>query len=326
MGKNVKCIYVLLSVLLFSACGSPESDGRKAAEAFRKCDESFMESLSRECSDFVKDFDSYRFSSRIEARRKVEEIIERENQKYTRGVAKAEQQYMQLKQKYLGKAEKSLQFEYAYQLQKEFDRQYVEHGLPSQALIDEKILTIIPPKPTPEQMRQDLVGHTFRDKAGGYFETRNFTILNDEVRSVAVLSETEGSNIYRINAEVSLQERVGSAAFVVNMDIVYVLKDDADDWLIDGISANSIAIVTTGSYDKYLSASIIHPLYGSLKLTNYSDMTLIVGGVVLAKEQHKWLRFCVDVDGNSTYNIGGGIFSRFCQDVQDFEIHFVERR
>lgn len=320
-----RIIITLLSVLLFSACGSPKSDGIKAAEAFRKCDESFMDNLLREFADFEKKFDEYRFSSRVEARRKVEEIIEKENQKYTGGIARAEQQYMKLKHKYVGNPEKMLQFEYAYRQQKDFDRQYVEHGLPSQALINEKILTIIPPKPTQDQMKLDLVGRTFRDKAGGYFESRNFTILNDEVQAITILSETEGRNIYRINADITLQERAGSATFVVNMDIVYVLKE-ADDWLVDGISANSIDIVRTGSYDKYLSATITHPLYGSLNLTNYSDMTLIVGGVILAGEQHKWLRFCVDVKGNSTYSIGGGIFSKFCTDVQEFEVHFVERR
>lgn len=301
-----------LSSLCFVSCGSPESDGIKAAKNILECDEHHMERLMHQFNDFVNKFDDYNFTTRIEARRKVEEIIDNAEKTYSADLKKAEQQYFEYKDKYQKKRNDAMSFEWAYQ-QTMNDR--IERGLPSQLRINEKILTIIPPKPTTDKIQCDLVGRSFEDNPDGYFAGKVKKIKTDDIREIKILSESEENGMYRLNATILLQERVGSAAFNINMDIIYVLGD-ADDWTIDGVSANSINIVKTGQYDKYITSQL-DKFFNRLILTNYSDVTLIVGGIKYDPYDKSWYKFSVDVSGNRWERISS---------CADYEIHFVERR
>lgn len=332
--KTCKLLSILTVLYFFISCASspasPESDGIKAAKAFHDSDEQYMNNLVREFNDFVINFDDYHFVTRIEARQKVEELIEKEDREYAKNIEKAERQYLELKNKYIKNREDAISFESAYQQQRELDEADMLHGLPSQLLINEKILTIIPPKPTINKIKKDLVGREFKDKPDGYFSMNGqFFIANDEIQNIEILSTEDKNGFYKLNALITLQEKAGSIIYEVDADIIYLLGD-ADDWTISGFSANSIAVVKTGEYNKYLSTKNDSNAY--LKLNNSSDMTLRVGGIILSGYAKRWLKFSIDIEGNKEIMISAdnGIievnaFFAKIGSIQDYEIHFVEK-
>lgn len=306
----------VFAVSCFISCGSPESDGKEAAKRIRECDELYTERLTRRFDEFVKNFDDYKFETRIEARKCVEKIIDEETKVYESEIKKAEYEYLEYKEKYKRDCDDAQRFELAYQKEKDLGGHDVQHGLPSQLCINDKILTIIPPKPDDHKIKHDLDGRTFKDKADGYFADEMKRIKTDAIKGIVVLSEIEENGLYRLNADILLEERAGSAAFDVNLDIIYVLGN-ADDWFISGISANSVNIVKTGQFDKYITTSLNMSLFGrpnGIYINNSSDMTLIVGGVFL--DGKSWRKFSVDVNGNGREHI-------YCT---DYDIHFIERR
>ena len=98
----------------FSACSSPETDGRKAAEKFCDCEKGFTENLNKETQTFINNFADFGFQTRAEAREKSEELIDKAGHEYENCIQKAQQQYSKLKGKYVGNYEKTTKFEYAY--------------------------------------------------------------------------------------------------------------------------------------------------------------------------------------------------------------------
>lgn len=174
-----------------------------------------------------------------------------------------------------------------------------------------------PRTPTVNKLKEDLIGRTFIDKPGGYFEDRSFCIAENEIKDIEILEEREEGNLYTVNATILLQAREGAIKYSVNLDIIYLRGEDAE-WVIDGISANSISVVKTGLYDKYITPYISS--FPELVLSNYSDAVLRVGGQFYSRG--RWIKFCVDVPGNNCKCVGGMGWNEY---VTDFEIHFIER-
>ena len=242
-----RSIYIIVALfctvaITVSSCSSPEKDGINAANRFKACDDDYMESLTKAFVKFTKNFEDYDFTTRVEARRKIESIIETETERYNKEVKNAEKWYLDLKKKYLKDLDKAISFEYAYQQQMMLVKQGALQGLPSQDIINEKILTIIPPKPMADKVKADLVNRRFADQADGYFSNKTFVIKEGEIENLEIRSAADEKGRYKINAVVTLREHTGGVAFLVDLDILYMLGT-ADDWTIDGISANSINVV-----------------------------------------------------------------------------------
>ena len=318
MKRYLRQILYVLSIfcvaVIFAACSSPENDGIDAANRFKACDDDYMESLTKAFAKFVKNFDDYDFTTRVEARQKIESIIDKETERYNKEIKNAEKLYFDLKKKYMKDREKSISFEYAYQQQMTIVKQETLHGLPSQEIINEKILTIIPPKPEAEKIQADLIGRRFADKPDGYFSNKYFMIKEGEVENLEIHSAGDEKGRYKINAIVTLREHTGGVALLVDFDILYMLGT-ADDWTIDGISANSINIIkeNTELFRPYIK---IEPTWlgSSMNFVNYSDALLLIAGIIY--NQGSWHKFSIEVAGNDRYNLYG----------KDCEIHFIERR
>lgn len=207
--------------------------------------------------------------------------------------------------------EKSIAFEYAYQPRMAIVKQETLHGLPSQEIINDQIRTIIPLKPSVDNIQVDLVGRRFADKPDGHFCDRTFVIKDDEVENFEIRSTADEKDRYKIKAMVT-RERVGGVAFLVDLDILYVL---GLPMTIDGISANFINIVreNTELYRQCIKVETCWTGY-SVNIVNYSDALLLIAGI--RYDSGSWTRFSIEVAGNDCYQM-------YCRDC---ELHFIERR
>lgn len=314
----------LLITLLIISCSNPESDGKKAAQALNECSKNFNINLEKEIHEFITNFDDYSFKTRIEARAKVDKIIAIVSNIFEQDKREAEQLYQDLKNKYITNYEQASAFDYAYKTQLAIYEAEEIQGIPYSIEIENKIHTIIPPKPSIDKIKLDLVGHTWQDRPDGYFPSKKEIIKSGSVKNINILSEKENNDTYTLNTTIFLQERVGSATFILDADIKYLLGDN-DDWMIDHLGINSVDIKKTGEFNKYITSTLSCPWVDhQLDLKNHSDATLIVGGIYLATYPKGWNKFYAEIGPNSSERIGG--MGSGIGDVLEYEIHFVERR
>jgi len=318
--KNKVFIISILLCTLFAACSSPESDGKKAAEKFCDCEKEFEKNLSKETQNFIKNFADYGFNTRLEAREKSEELIDKVSREYENCTQKAQQEYSKLKGKYVGNYEKATKFEYAYNVKKSFDAQEITHGIPNQMEINNLILTIIPPKPGTEKIKRDLIGRKITEQPNGYRRQGWFwEIKEGEMKEIQIISENKQSNDYLFEVRLILQADGGAHEALVNL--TYVLRQN-DDWTIDFLESKQVNIVKTGKYDNCVSfqrKGWSGEFY--LEFTNHCDVALVVGGVVLSEFGGEWKKFSTVVNPNGTSSVGG----LFSVSVRDYQIHFIER-
>lgn len=95
-----KIIVALSMCLCLLSCNSPYSDGEKAAEAFNASEQTYITDLQKKIGEYINKFDSYEFSTRVEARQKLNSIIAKVRTNYYSELRSAERQYAQLKSKY----------------------------------------------------------------------------------------------------------------------------------------------------------------------------------------------------------------------------------
>lgn len=317
--KVVGMILIASQVLCLESCGSPESDGEKAASAMVDCEISYNQNLEDKLRDYLENFEKYEFKSRVEARGKVDEIIYTVEQEYEKNVKKAEQQYQKLKKKHITNRKDNQAFEYAYNAIMEISN-INRNGIPFSADIEMKIKSIIPPLPTIEIIKQDLVGRVCQDKEDGYFGGGTHEIKEGSIKEIKILEEITKNNEYQVKAILSLQDRPGSVIYKVTSEIKYILGD-GDYWTIDYLGSNGVEVVKSGQFEKFITSNIVSVgCEKELHITNYSDATLLVGGILCINGE--WQKFSVTVDPNNTKSIGGIFFGN----VSDYEIHFVERK
>ena len=198
--------------MIFASCSSPETDGKKAADKFCNCDKEFTENLSKETRNFISNFADYGFVTRVEARKKSEELIDKASREYKNCIQKAQQQYSKFKGKYVGNYEKTTKFESAYNAKMNFNEQGIRQGIPNQMEINNLILTIIPPKPDTEIIKRDLVGRKITEQPNGYFGRNWHWLIEDgEIAILNILNEKKIGEDYLYEIGVGLQTKDGGA-------------------------------------------------------------------------------------------------------------------
>jgi hypothetical protein len=317
---KTKTLFFIVVSLCFFSCSSPESDGKKAAEKFCDCDKEFTENLSQEIQNFVNNFAGFGFKTRVEAREKSEELIDNVSREHENCVEKAQQQYTNLKGKYVGDYEKTTKFEYAYNAKKEYDEQEMRHEIPNQIEINNLILTVIPPKPNTEKIKQDLIGRKITEQPNGYHNQGWYWKIEEgEIKEIQIISENKQTDDYLFEVRLILQADGGAYEAFVNL--TYVLRQN-DNWTIDFLESKSVNIVKTGKYDNCITAQLkgwSGEYY--LALTNHCDVSLVVGGVVLSEFGGEWKKFSKVIDESKMGDVGG----LFSVSVRDYQIHFIER-
>ena len=321
--KYVVALMVSLSLL---SCSSPRKDGEKAARAFNESEQTYQTDLKDRIQDFVDDFDSYGFTSRVDARKKINDIVAGVKNDYEKNLRSAKLLFTKLQTKYSDNYEDSRSFETGFAENRRSEKIDTAANLPMQEEINLLIKSIIPPKPDGDKMKKDLAGRFWQDKEDGYFGISKHIIKDGTIKDVKIVSETDQHDSYLVNVILNIQEREGSAIFKIDSDIKYILGE-ADDWTIDYLGSNSVDIQKTGQFNKYISTRITEPwLKKQLEISNHSDATLIVGGTVLDKESSEWRKFAVEIAPNSTKVIGGLASIPHYGDILEYEIHFVERK
>ncbi len=315
----------IMASCLIASCSSPEADGKEAAQRFCDCEKERVEKRVNAYYDFIRDFDSYDFTTRIEAREKLQEIDRDLDEAYRTRIRQADNYLQKARNKYLTNYEKNTQFEYAYNSYYNANIKVADNQ--SSNLMDQinrQIATIIPPDPDETKIRKDLVGRVVQEQEGGYHKYGwRWTIENGEVKDVEILGKEAGNRswLYRLSFVVQAER---GAAYSVSANLAYDLPDDVDDWRVEYLESLTVNIVKTGRYDHCISHETVQGGWlinrRPLKLTNNTTQGLQVGGRI--RHDNNWEKFVVNVEGNSTQYIsfGGG----YQQEVHEYIIDFVE--
>ena len=320
--KNLFFIYFML---FFVACYSPESEGKKAAAKFCDCEEEFTEKLSKETQNFIDNFAHYGFETRVEARKKSEELTEKASSEYGNCVQKAQQQYAKLKGKYVGNYEKTAKFEYAYNAKKEFSEQRMMQGIPNQMEINDLILAIIPIKPNLEKMRTDLVGRTITKNGDIYRQVRKFKADSEQqISNVTIIKEEVNGDNYTIDVFLELSN--DASVYVAELTVNYFLGRN-DDWTIEYIHAKRLETKATGKYNDCIIHSFGNGGFMTqcVSLTNNCDVPLLVEGILMTGYEREWLPFEILVESNNYTLVGQWGDARYVGSVIDYKIQKIER-
>jgi hypothetical protein len=305
----------------FTACSSPESDGKKAAEKYCDCEQEMEDSRQKRYSELIQKFDSYNFRTRIEAHEKIQSIVNEITEQYRECMQKAEENYRKASSKHVTSHSKNSRFEYAFHGYREANPPTDNNVASLVSQMNKLILSIIPPKPDVEKLKQDMIGRKISEQAGGYHRAGWYWEIKspDELKEVKIVNATKKGDDYVFDVHLLLQGETNR--YEADVIITYVMHRN-DDWTIDFLETKDIHIVQTHKYDNCVTVEITgwSGEY-ALELTNRCDVSLVVAGVVLSEFGGEWEKFSCIVEANATASVGGLFFVS----VKDYKIHFIER-
>jgi hypothetical protein len=311
---------IIIVCLLLTACSAPESDGIKAAKQFCDYENAMIEYRQKNYSALIKLFDTSSFQTRLEIREKIQEINDKAVVVYNNRLLKAEQNYRKLIGKYATNFNKNAEFGYAFQGYYKTHKPNEDVFAPLLSQIEKLILSVIPPVPDIEKIKQDLTGHEIKEQPKFYFnQNRRWLIEKDKIIDIEITNIKKIENDYLF--EIYLIFQSGNSAYEALIDLTYVLYKN-DDWTIEFIGSKKLVIIKTGKYENYITAQI-KGWSGEyeLEFTNYLDIPLLVGGMVYSEFSREWSPFSTVVNGNNKNSVGG----LFSVSVIDYVIHFIER-
>lgn len=306
--------------VVFAACSNPDSDGRSAAKEYYACESNANQSLESAYADLINRFDSYNFTTRAEVREKLAVIETASSEECARCLTRAESHYERLRGKYAGDYKRYAGFETAFQAQLEAYSATSNDRNISALLsrIDDKRLSIIPPRPDERKIREDLAGRTIieptRKKYRDKFEVRT----TDNVQGIAISEtrETDGELFYAVKADLKGEVNRYSAELNITYDL-----GRHDDWTIQHIESRHLDIIPTGKYDNCVTARLVESGWGginTISFTNNCDIPLLVEGIVFYNKE--WRPFSALIDATDSRTAHSGF-----SDIKDFRIQRVER-
>jgi len=210
-----------------------------------------------------------------------------------------------LRSKYETNREKEDKFNYAYNnynpkesSSKASQDVYVDYH----SRIRDLILTIIPPKPDVERLKNDLISRIITNQTAGY---SNWTITLEDLNTLEVLNITDNSTEVLFNTQLRLQK---TNQWDANINVKYALPNNEDWWIITGFDSK-MNIVRKGDYDKCVSIEgksrgSIAGVWYSIEITNRCDVDLVVSGEWLPRlfsgRATVWRGFNFSVSANTT--------------------------
>ena len=229
--KKVCVILSAVSSIILSSCSSPEKDGVKAAQKLCDCvdERGVNDKKAREL--YIKNFGSYSFKTRIEARETLNEISQKVQEGYYECVNKANTYREELGSKYHTNKEYAEKYQYAYNAhQNAFNPKEIVYEFDYNERINSLILKIIPPKPDFERLKKDLIGRTF------YYNTVKGwlpeSISLEKIQEVRILNTNSIGDDYFLLVYLDLYKRPGYLDFGSgNINVTYRLGNN-DDWFI----------------------------------------------------------------------------------------------
>ncbi len=317
-------ILILLSLCLFVACSSPESDGTKAAQKYCDCENIRMDNTHRVYQEFLQDFSSYNFTSRVEARDKIAELEKEIEVEYAANIKEADDFYQEISKKYLTDFEKFPQFEYAF---KQYYNANIEVDDSQLSVllnqINRQIAVIIPQPPSADKMKKDLIGRTIKEQEGGYHKYGwQWIIEEGEIKELDVIEKHSQGDKQMYKLRIVVQQPEG-AAYEAVVNVTYQLLETDDDWSIEYMESLEVNIVKTGRYNNCIKHEIVAGGWlfyrNPLQLINMCDVGLQVGGRI--RNGNDWEKFVINVESNETKSVNFGSY----REVHEYIIDFIER-
>jgi len=285
---------LVASAIILSACSSPERDGIKAAKMKYNYQKDYthkrneiIKEQNNAYESYIKKFDSYSFKTRVEAREKLSEYLEKSKESfqtleynYQEWMNKAAEYRNKLASKYQTNREKESKFYYAYNNYSPKERNsnatqetYVDYSSQIASLIQ----TIIPPKPDLEQLKNDLIGRKISwdmKQAGTYY----WTLLSTEEFKTVDIKETVNTNeIYLLDVHLLLRGEFTN--YEANVTVQYILQHH-DDWTFNTFQSKDFKIIPTNKYNNCISHGWEGGVFSwpSYYVTNKCDYRLLIIG------------------------------------------------
>lgn len=303
--------------LILSACTSPKADGEKLAQKECEMMNSYVQNTITAYTNFVKEFGSKNYQSRVQAREELNARIDEVENQLASQSEELNAKLDALLCKYDKNKSESDQMYHAYLnsigAYKMDTTQFA--GLRAQA--NSKILTIIPPSPNSEKLQNDLIGRKIYALQNGYLsDSWSWTIERGDIKNLQIINaEDVDKNQKEFLVEMTLQQ--DGAAYKSISKIYYVL-DNRDDWEIDMLEPSNVEVIKTGRYNSSITTAFYEQIFGDcIEFHNNSDAALLVGFRTL------------DSHGNYTKHsliVGGGETARHANiTIKDYSIDFIER-
>lgn len=295
--------------MTFLSCNSPKNDGERIAEMYNKSVSDFIDEREKTFDGFISDFESYNFSSRVEARNEIESAIDKLISEYDNDRASADYAYEKLAREYSGDFDKYNEFitEFGQNLDKENDLNKILKEVYYNPDVDRLIYTIIPNIPDEEKVKKDLKGRTIE---GNNYANIKWLIAEGEIKELNILDVKKEKEDYIYDISLVVQEYGG--ALKGHIVVRYELGTH-DDWTIQGVLSKELDYVITGKYNDYIETKV----EGSgLWVKNNYDRPLAVGGMAFKSYSNSWYKFYCVIPGNDT--------DRVAWSMIDYKIDFVE--
>jgi len=328
------CFGLLAFCVILSSCSSPEKDGIKVAKMMYHCGNDYDVALNNAYKSYIKNFN---FETRIDARGSLRESRQKVEENYQECGRKAVEYHNKLKSKYLTNKDKTEKFEYAFRNASNDDSNKRLSSAIQQEIdankrkIEEVILSVIPPKPDLERLKNDLIGRSiYHADYGLGTKIRS----HDNLQMVEILNATDSEHEYLLDVHLLVQGQFHQYE-TKNANLKYVLPNDKDDWEIGDFRVNDLIIDHTGKYDNCISFSKYNWVLSKknqyqLTLINSCDAPLVVAGEVKEAYSNNWKRFNTRVPANSTEKItndhagtGSGWTRNTPVEILDYIIHFI---
>ncbi len=171
-------------------------------------------------------------------------------------------------------------------------------------------------KPNVEQIKRDLVGHSFSEgvKDGYYPSNWRWTIKEGEISGFSIEQVMKDSSAeYEVVSNMRLTSCAGKS-FNAKVRICYMFNE-SEGWHIQFVQSQGMQIIKTGNYDDCINAYVYRDAWSwTYCLENNCEIALEVCGLIL--ESGTWNKFSKVIAPNSTEVVG--------RVVEDGRIDFVE--
>ncbi len=306
MKKN---LLIIICFMTFLSCNSPKNDGERIAEMYNKSVSDFIDEREKTFDGFISDFESYNFSSRVEARNEIESAIDKLVSEYDNDRASADYAYEKLAREYSGDFDKYNEFitEFGQNLDKENDINKILKEVYYNPDVDRLIYTIIPNRPDEEKVKKDLKGRIIE---GNNYTNIKWLIAEGEIKELNILDVKKEKEDYIYDISLVVQEYGG--ALKGHIVVRYELGTH-DDWTIHGVLSKELDYVITGKYNDYIETKVE---VSGLWVKNNYDRPLAVGGMAFKSYSNSWYKFYCVIPGNDT--------DRVAWSMIDYKIDFVE--
>lgn len=309
-------------VILFSSCSSPESDGTSMANKINECKTAYLENLQKVGTQFVGDFDRLGFQTRAAAKQGYQDVMAQTNAQFEKALAELYEDEVETGEKYAKNYKMKAKYDEAFYsgLDQSLDEQLgatVSMSAEIPEFVMAKVRTIIPYKPSSQQIQNDLVGRSLLEgvEDGYYDRSWRWVIKEGEISDFSIENVSEDTQqAYRIIANMRLTSEVGKA-FDAKVEIRYILPQN-DDWTMEYVQSKGLQIVKTNQYvgciKDYMNTSDTRIFNTEFRADNTCDKALEIGGKILNHDG--WYKFSEVIGPHGFYR---------CYAI-DYKLDYVE--